>query len=78
MVRDSEFCWELEVPMSPMFVYLVGKFLDGRKPSSSTTKEHLFCVVCIDIYVMVLMVLLALLFPPRKLAIQDLPGHNAH
>lgn len=52
-------------------------FIDGCKPSSSTSRDHLFLVACADHFVMVLMAYLAHAFAPRKIAIQDFPGHDA-
>lgn len=48
----------------------------GAKPSSSTSREHLILVACADHCVTVLMAYLTRAFPPRKLVIQDLPGHD--
>lgn len=41
-----------------------GNFFEGRKPSLSTVREHLYCVVCADHCVSVLMAFLTGLFPP--------------
>lgn len=65
-----------EVPTSPVFVYLGREFVDGREPSSSTIRGHLYRVACVDHCVKVSMAIRASAFSSRELAIQDLPRHK--
>lgn len=59
------------------FTYLGEQFDDGCEPSLSTIRVHLYRVACADHCVVVLMAFLTHAFPPRELAIQNLPGHKA-
>lgn len=64
--------------MSPLFAYLEMEFIDGREPSSSTIREHMYRVAFADPCDIVLIATLTRAFPVRDLATQDLPGVDSH
>lgn len=69
-------CRTCGVPTGPLFAYLGQEFVDGREQSLSGARAHLYKVACSNSFVAVLMAFLAPIFPPQKLATQDLTEHE--